>query len=317
MASTTPHGTRRVKASFPAPPGAPSTGIVSPWIRLASSAEPSIVSTARFASSRPSAMALPSSRLMVRPRSSWRSTIRSAAFRRIRKRSYPDSFAITRAPADRALEGALHVAPVRTRHGVDDGAVEGVLDGNRLGLRQPLPGHVHAHRHALPEGALGLQLTRTSTLMGIIPRDPGAHKGGPRITAGGARVSRGQRPSLPNAGTSRRESQTPGSGPAFGFRGPATSSTAGGVGERQTQGLTPEFDFPSLGAGSRARHAARAAGSLRAVHLPGAPGAVERSVLAPRLAGVHEPRRAGGDRRARRSRRPPPRPGGPPGPSRG
>ena len=59
-------------------------------------------------------MALPSSRLMVRPRSSWRSTIRSAAFRRIRKRSYPDSFAITRAPRT-ALWSARSTSPRSAR----------------------------------------------------------------------------------------------------------------------------------------------------------------------------------------------------------
>ena len=114
IATTTPQGTRSVKASLPAPPGAPSTGIVSPWIRLASSAEPRMVSMARLASSRPSAIALPSSTLIVRPRSSWRAAIRSAALRRIRKRSYPDRRAIALAPRT-ALSSARSTSPRSAR----------------------------------------------------------------------------------------------------------------------------------------------------------------------------------------------------------
>ena len=50
IAATTPHGTRSVKPSLPAPPGAPSSGSTSPPSRLASSAESSIVSAARLTS---------------------------------------------------------------------------------------------------------------------------------------------------------------------------------------------------------------------------------------------------------------------------
>ena len=83
IATTTPQGTRMVTPNFPPPPGAPSRGTVSPCSRLASSAEPVIVSMARLASSRPSAMILPSSFEIVCPSSSWRRAITSAAFIRI------------------------------------------------------------------------------------------------------------------------------------------------------------------------------------------------------------------------------------------
>jgi len=61
IATTTPQGTRIATPNLPLPPGAPSSGTVSPCSRLASSAEPMIVSIARLASNRPSAMILPSS----------------------------------------------------------------------------------------------------------------------------------------------------------------------------------------------------------------------------------------------------------------
>ncbi len=87
IATTTPHGTRRVTPNRLPPLGSPSSGTVSPWIRLASSADPMIVSTARRASPRPSAMILPSSVEMSRPSSSFRASMSSAAFFRIFQRS--------------------------------------------------------------------------------------------------------------------------------------------------------------------------------------------------------------------------------------
>src|ERR1700675_215121 len=98
MATTTPHGTRSVKPNFPAAPGAPSNGTVSPCKRLASSADRVKVWTDRLTSARDSARFFPSSRVMVLANSSVRASIRSAAFLRIRWRSYPGSFAIAFAP---------------------------------------------------------------------------------------------------------------------------------------------------------------------------------------------------------------------------
>ena len=79
IAATTPHGTRRVNPSCPVHVGAPSSGTTSPDSRLASSAEPVMVWMARSASPTPSPMILPSSIVMVRPRSSTRSLIRPTA----------------------------------------------------------------------------------------------------------------------------------------------------------------------------------------------------------------------------------------------
>ena len=87
MAATTPHGTRIVRPTLPAPPGAPSSGTVSPCRRLASSAEPMMVSKAREASRRPSARTLPSSLEISRPSSSFFVWMISAAFLRIFQRS--------------------------------------------------------------------------------------------------------------------------------------------------------------------------------------------------------------------------------------
>ena len=61
MHATTPQGTRSVKPNLPAPSAAASSGKTSPVIRLASSAESSIVSAARATSDRASARILPSS----------------------------------------------------------------------------------------------------------------------------------------------------------------------------------------------------------------------------------------------------------------
>ena len=167
--------------------------------------------------------------------------------------------------------------------------------------------------------------------MGIITRDLGAHKGGPRVTARRAPACHADSgPSLPNEGTSRRESQTPGSGPVFGFQGPATSSTAGGVGERQTQGLTPEFDFPVSRGGGAGRVMPRGRSGSRAIRRARSPRRQSvRGISPARQARWSGPSSrhawqeftnhggAVGIARARRSRRPPPRPGAQPGPSRG
>ena len=83
IAATTPHGTRRVNPSWPVQVGAPSSGTTSPDRRFASSAEPVMVWMARSASPRPSPMILPSSMVMVRPRSSTRSLMRPTARVRI------------------------------------------------------------------------------------------------------------------------------------------------------------------------------------------------------------------------------------------
>ncbi|GBD11734.1 hypothetical protein HRbin23_01409 [bacterium HR23] len=84
MATTTPQGTRMVKPKrFPAP-GEPSRGTTSPPMRFASSAETVRVCTARLTSNRLSAMAFPSSRVIVRANSSARASMRSAAFFKMR-----------------------------------------------------------------------------------------------------------------------------------------------------------------------------------------------------------------------------------------
>ena len=80
IANTTPHGTRSVNPKRLPVPGAPSSGTTSEPSRLASSAGPMIVSTARDTSTRDSARILPSSSVIVRARSSARSSISRAAF---------------------------------------------------------------------------------------------------------------------------------------------------------------------------------------------------------------------------------------------
>ena len=104
IAKTTPQGTRKVKPKrFPAP-GAPSRGTISPAIRFASSAETINVSAARETSKRASARILPSSRVIVRAKSSnWFSTISAARFR-ILERSNPESLRMTWVPWDAAFK---------------------------------------------------------------------------------------------------------------------------------------------------------------------------------------------------------------------
>ena len=98
IAATIPQGTRIVNPNCPDQLGAPSRGTVSPWILFASSAEPVKVCTALSTSTRPSAITLPSSSVIIRACSSRRSSSRSAAFFRIRYRSCAGIFAITLAP---------------------------------------------------------------------------------------------------------------------------------------------------------------------------------------------------------------------------
>ena len=98
IAATMPQGTRMVNPNWPDQLGAPSRGTVSPWMRLASSAEPVRVCTARSTSVRPSAMTLPSSSVMMRPCSSRRSSSSSAAFLRMLYRSWAGILAMILAP---------------------------------------------------------------------------------------------------------------------------------------------------------------------------------------------------------------------------
>ena len=102
MATTIPHGTRSVTPNFPLPDGTASSGTVSPCSRRAASADSFSVSTAREASSLPSARILPSSSEIVRPNSSTRAAMRSAALRRMAARSCAVSLAIARAPRSAA-----------------------------------------------------------------------------------------------------------------------------------------------------------------------------------------------------------------------
>ena len=96
--ATIPHGTRTVNPSLFFTPGAPSSGIVSPVIRFASSAERAMISDARVDSPVASAKIFPSSRVITSASSSARSTIKSATFRKISYRSYPVKPAIIFAP---------------------------------------------------------------------------------------------------------------------------------------------------------------------------------------------------------------------------
>ena len=72
IARTTPHGTRTVNPNFLVTPGAPSSGTTSLPSRFASSAERAMISVARVTSNLASPMIFPSSRVIVRARSSAR-----------------------------------------------------------------------------------------------------------------------------------------------------------------------------------------------------------------------------------------------------
>ena len=85
--TTTPQGTRIVNPNLFTAPGAPSSGTTSLERRFASSEESAMISTARDTSTRASPMIFPSSRVIVRARSSLRWVMRSAALRRMRYRS--------------------------------------------------------------------------------------------------------------------------------------------------------------------------------------------------------------------------------------
>jgi hypothetical protein len=56
---------------------------------------------------------------------------------------------------DRALQSALDVSAVCSGNRVDDRPIVGVLHGDRLWLRHPLAGHVHAHGIVLLSGHIG------------------------------------------------------------------------------------------------------------------------------------------------------------------
>src|SRR5579871_2550645 len=98
MPTTTPHGTRNVNHICVLTPGAPSSGMTSPYRRFASSAERARISAARVTSNRASPMILPSSSVIVRAKSSARARSRSEALRRIWNRSYPVRRRIAAAP---------------------------------------------------------------------------------------------------------------------------------------------------------------------------------------------------------------------------
>ena len=89
IATTTPQGTRKVNPNLPSESGAPSKGIVSPYNRFASSEDPVIVWIALEASNLASGSVFPSSNVIIRANSSWRSVSMSAALRRS---SYPVSY---------------------------------------------------------------------------------------------------------------------------------------------------------------------------------------------------------------------------------
>ena len=79
MAATTPSGTRSVKPSRPAWPGAPASGITSPARRRASSAESLSVWMQRRTSPLASDWVKPASICMVRTKSSSRCSMSTAA----------------------------------------------------------------------------------------------------------------------------------------------------------------------------------------------------------------------------------------------
>ncbi len=103
MATTMPTGTRTVKPNFISLPGAASSGIVSPKSRFASSADQVMVWTHRSTSSRPSLMTLPSSLVIVSPRSCLRSFNRTTARIRISYRSNALSARMAFAPRSALL----------------------------------------------------------------------------------------------------------------------------------------------------------------------------------------------------------------------
>ena len=138
IAATTPQGTRSVKPSRPAPPGALSSGRTSPDNRLASSAERSSVSAARETSKRPSARVFPSSELSVCPSSGVRWRIKSAAFEHL--------VAVVAAGAahdlgslDGAVQCRFDIGGIGLGHAVDHRAVEGIVDRDGRGLLDPEP----------------------------------------------------------------------------------------------------------------------------------------------------------------------------------
>ena len=112
IAATIPTGTRRVNPSLPTPPGAASSGNTSPVMRRASSAERSMVSAARATSSLPSARILPSSVEIIVPRSSTRSRISAAAWRRISHRCIAGIARMTLTPSTRPSTAAVISAVV-------------------------------------------------------------------------------------------------------------------------------------------------------------------------------------------------------------
>jgi hypothetical protein len=88
IAPTIPIGTRMVNASFPAPAGDASIGIISPASFRASTAAMVYVETARAASMRAAFMGFPASAQIVRATSSARSSTSAATRSRIAARSY-------------------------------------------------------------------------------------------------------------------------------------------------------------------------------------------------------------------------------------
>ena len=98
MATTTPQGTRSVNPSLPCTPSPASRGNTSPSNRLASSPLSSRVCADRSISDLASASVFPSSALSVVARDSLSLRSRSAALRRMRKRSYADNAAIESLP---------------------------------------------------------------------------------------------------------------------------------------------------------------------------------------------------------------------------
>ena len=169
IATTIPHGCRSVNATFPAPPGAASTGTVSPCIRAPSEALTRSKSGIRFASFVASSSGLPTSSAIVRASSG---SCSSSASRRVpqdlaslprRKRPHH-----TRAFL-RGREGGASVVRARHRNGVHEVAVVWAPDLLFPCSVTPFARDVHLHQASSRGGPK--PTWRWTSMPGRHPRD--------------------------------------------------------------------------------------------------------------------------------------------------
>ena len=145
MQATTPQGTRSVKPNFLAPWLAASSGSTSPVIRLASSAESSIVSAARDASTSDSPRIFPSSLLMIRAK-----LLAAIVHQPSGLGEDPIAFVGRHGPHDLGpFDGPGHrginVGRIGLGNRVDDRMVERTANFNLLRLIDPLTADEHFH----------------------------------------------------------------------------------------------------------------------------------------------------------------------------